>query len=287
MPARPPPAFHSTGRRLELLFLQKLLDDVDFQVALGQETLQSGIFFLKFTHTGGFVNAQAAEAVAPAVEGVFRDIMLTTDFSDGLFALFGLLQDGDDLRVGEPAFVHASILPFGKILTLLMVQLLGDRSMSNIRTQICKRQMYGVIYILLTLSVSLNGCVPKRVEYDYQRYSLDRLKVLGLALHQYLEDHNDSFPDLRNSTLLVESLSPYINNNKYFTEPKTKQLYLPNSNLSHTKISYITNPSQIIAIYEPEQAPDGSRAVTFSNGTAKRLSKEEWQRLKVVSKISD
>ena len=62
--------------------------------------------------------------------------MLTADLGDWAVALFGLLQDGDDLlvcqeallRIGKLVFLHLSILPFGSILTALMVQFMGDRS---------------------------------------------------------------------------------------------------------------------------------------------------------------
>ncbi len=62
--------------------------------------------------------------------------MLTADFGDGLFTLFGLLQNGDDLlvcleallRIGKLVLLHSSILPFGSTLTMLMVQFSGERS---------------------------------------------------------------------------------------------------------------------------------------------------------------
>ena len=70
--------------------------------------------------------------------------MLATDFSNGLVALFSLLQDGDDLlvcqeallRIGELTFLHASILPFGSILIALMIQFMGDGSLSSTHDEI-------------------------------------------------------------------------------------------------------------------------------------------------------
>ena len=81
--------------------MEDFLDDVDLQIAFSQQALQSGIFFFEFTNTGRFVSIQAAKASAPAVERVFCDVVLTADFSDGFFAFFSLLQDGDDLLVGD------------------------------------------------------------------------------------------------------------------------------------------------------------------------------------------
>ena len=49
----------------------------------------------------------------------------------GASPLLGLLQDGDDLLVGELALLHTSILPFGWILTSQMVQFSGERSIAG------------------------------------------------------------------------------------------------------------------------------------------------------------
>jgi len=54
------------------------------------------------------------------------DVVLAADFGSELFALFGLLQDGADLLVPELTFLHTSIPPFGSILTMPMVQFLGE-----------------------------------------------------------------------------------------------------------------------------------------------------------------
>ena len=54
--------------------------------------------------------------------------MLTADLGDGLFAFLGLLQDADDLGIGELVHLLSNILPFRGILTLQMVQFLGYRS---------------------------------------------------------------------------------------------------------------------------------------------------------------
>jgi len=74
-----------------------------------------GVLLLQFTDAGRFVGVHAVKAGAPAVEGVLRDVVLAADFGDGFVALFGLLQNGDDLLVGELALLHVSILPFGWI----------------------------------------------------------------------------------------------------------------------------------------------------------------------------
>ena len=92
--------------------LEQFLDDVHLQVALGQQAFEAGVFFLHLAQAGGFVGGGAAEARAPAVEAVFGDVVLAADFGDGLLALLGLLQEGDDLLVSELVLLHVSILPF-------------------------------------------------------------------------------------------------------------------------------------------------------------------------------
>ena len=108
--------------------MEQFLDDVYLQVALGQEPLQSGVLLFEFAQADGFVCGGVAEAGAPAVEAVFGDVVLAADFGDSLFAFLGLLQDGDDLLVDKLVLLHSSILPFGGILTLQMVQFIGYRS---------------------------------------------------------------------------------------------------------------------------------------------------------------
>ena len=111
-----------------LLFLEDFLDDVDLQVTFGKQTLEPRIFFFEITDAGGFARVHAAKAIAPAVEAIFGNIVLTADFGDSLFASLSLLQDGDDLLIGKLVLLHSSILPFGSILTMPVVQFLGERS---------------------------------------------------------------------------------------------------------------------------------------------------------------
>ena len=84
--------------------------------------------FFSSRRRAALFDRRTAEARAPAVEAVFGDVVLAADFGDSLLALLGLLQDGDDLRVGELALLHLSILPFGSILTVRMIQFSEERS---------------------------------------------------------------------------------------------------------------------------------------------------------------
>jgi hypothetical protein len=121
--------------------LEDFLDDVDLQVSLGQQAFQASVFFFEFTDTGGFVGVRPAEAAAPAIERVFSNVVLAADFGDRFLAFFGLLQDSDDLLIGELTFLHSSILPFGAILTSQMVQFLGDRSHHQQSIQALQQQI--------------------------------------------------------------------------------------------------------------------------------------------------
>jgi hypothetical protein len=113
--------------------LKELLDDVYLKVALGEQPFETSILLLEFTDAGRFIDVHAAEVTAPVVEDVLGYVVLTTDLGDGLVALLGLLQNGDDLLVDELALLHTSILPFGSILTSQLVQFLRDRSVPHVK----------------------------------------------------------------------------------------------------------------------------------------------------------
>ena len=90
-----------SGRRPQLLFLKQFFDNVYLQVALGQEVLEAGILFFEISDAGRVRGIHAAKAGAPAIEGTLRNVVLAADLGDRAIALFGLLQEGDDLRVGK------------------------------------------------------------------------------------------------------------------------------------------------------------------------------------------
>ena len=61
-------------------------------------------------------------------EGILGDVVLAPDLNNELVALSSLLQDANDLVVGQLNFIHTSILSLESILSSQMVQFLGEKS---------------------------------------------------------------------------------------------------------------------------------------------------------------
>ncbi len=90
-----------------MLFPQQLFERIHLKHAFGQEPLEPGILLLQFFEALGFGDRHAAKLFAPAIEGAFRDTVRPTDCADRLVALFGLLQDLDNLFGGVLTGFHA------------------------------------------------------------------------------------------------------------------------------------------------------------------------------------
>jgi hypothetical protein len=72
-----------------------------FQVALGEEPLESGVLPLEVSLSPQFGDTHAALAASPAVGGVHGDAMVAAELADSVLADVGLPEDVDDLRLAE------------------------------------------------------------------------------------------------------------------------------------------------------------------------------------------
>lgn len=127
--------------------------------------------------------------------------------------------------------------------------------------------------------------------------SLETLKQIGTGLRQYLEDDDFILPPMKGVTTeqelrtlvpsehprnVQEALIPYMGagNEDVFVSPRNHDLYQSNASLSNKKLAGIPNPAKTITFFETSPAPDGSRAVLFLDGQARRISEQEWQQLR-------
>ena len=115
--------------------------------------------------------------------------------------------------------------------------------------------------------------------------SLSNLKQMALAVLMYAQDYDEALPPLKTIQAAQEALSPYVRDESIFTQPDTDVPYKTNPVLSGKKMAHITNAADMILFYEAKPADDGTRGAAFLDGHAKRLSADEWERYKKISKI--
>lgn len=123
--------------------------------------------------------------------------------------------------------------------------------------------------------------------YPYANMSWSNLAQIGLELAFYDEDHHDVMPPMADFTEFKNALSPYTKNPQVFVDPLDRDVYEINPLLSKAKVSAFKHPEEIVVVYEPKPADDGSRGVLFLNCQAARLDAAQWQRVAKLSKLSD
>jgi hypothetical protein len=113
----------------------------------------------------------------------------------------------------------------------------------------------------------------------------ERLKLLGTALQQYIQDWDELLPPFDSTTAVHQALKPYSRAAGNFYHPQTGLPFLPNAILSRKKLAHITNPAAIVAFYEEPAAADGTRGLLFLSGRVKRIHEKEWPQVIKASKI--
>lgn len=134
--------------------------------------------------------------------------------------------------------------------------------------------------------------------------SADSLKIIGLALQQYLQDWDEKFPPMNSAQNLDEiekaggpnweiadasnvqqALYPYLKTVKIFANPVTGEIYRSNSKLSGRSTFDFKDraPIVIITFYETSPADDGTRAVLYLDGHVIRERETDWPRILAAS----
>lgn len=106
--------------------------------------------------------------------------------------------------------------------------------------------------------------------------SLNNLRQLGAGLVLYVQEHDEVFPPMKDAATARKALRSYIRSESVFAQPETKRPYIPNAWLSGKSLAMMAKPGEIVAFYEADPAEDGMRGVAFADGSARRVSAEEW-----------
>jgi peroxiredoxin len=110
------------------------------------------------------------------------------------------------------------------------------------------------------------------------------LRQLGIALQQYISDHDEMLPPMNDAETAKKAMLPYVKNDSIFVDADGKPLQ-PNGILSKKKKAHITNPSAMVAFYEGAKAANGTRCLVFLDGRVKRIQEREWPKVVKDSKI--
>jgi prepilin-type processing-associated H-X9-DG protein len=115
--------------------------------------------------------------------------------------------------------------------------------------------------------------------------SISNLKQLALAVMQYAQDHNETFPPLQNVEEMKKALLPYVKNEALFVHPGTGEPYQPNPALAEKRMAAMAEPAATVLFYEMSAGDDGRRGVAYADGHVKRVSETEWPQIKKASRV--
>lgn len=117
--------------------------------------------------------------------------------------------------------------------------------------------------------------------------TLSNLKQIGTGLIILLTDNDDVFPYVQSTPQLFKFLEPYTKNQELF---KTKNPmggeFRFNMSLAGVSATDIEKPAETPMFFESEAWPDGKRGVCFTDSHAKFVTKEEWDKMQPLLKLS-
>lgn len=126
--------------------------------------------------------------------------------------------------------------------------------------------------------------VCKAAELQEVNYTVEsNLYELSYAVLGYSEGHNGKLPNLKDAATAQSDLSDLVSTSSVFVHPKTNEPYQPNAKLSGKILADIPNPDKTILFYELTPAVDGTRGVLFLDTSVRRISAEDWDKVKQES----
>ena len=120
---------------------------------------------------------------------------------------------------------------------------------------------------------------------DAEAVSLSNLKLIGLGMIQCVQDHDEKLPPMRSAAAAQKAILPYVKDAAVFRQPLTHEPYLSNTSLSGRSLESFGGLATMVVYYEASPMPDGTRAVVFLDGHAKRIRESDWPALKAASHV--
>jgi hypothetical protein len=139
-----------------------------------------------------------------------------------------------------------------------------------------------VVYAVI-LSCVISGGIYGAGQVKHQqivkvedREADENLKMIGLGIIQFTQDHDENFPPMSDVPTLQNALKPYISNDQTFVNPVTSQPFTPNSKCSNITLSSIASPSDLVIMYDEVPESNGSRWVLYADGHTHKRTAEYW-----------
>lgn len=111
--------------------------------------------------------------------------------------------------------------------------------------------------------------------------SLSNVKQIALGMIMYSSDFDDHFPKADSTPRAKALVLPYVKSEEVWKSPSGGG-YLYNTALSGVSQTAIEQPAETLLVWQEQPFPDGRRAVGFTDGHAKRVEGDEWNRLWVL-----
>ncbi len=127
------------------------------------------------------------------------------------------------------------------------------------------------------LEVFGKGGVPGETAGD-RTVGLSNVKQVALGLMMYASDEDDKFPKADSTAAARALVMPYLKSEEVWTSPAGGRI-LYNTALSGVAQTSLEKVAETPLVWEEKAAPDGTRAVGFADGHAKRVGEAEWSRL--------
>lgn len=126
---------------------------------------------------------------------------------------------------------------------------------------------------------------PNLTPQEAREISDSRLKRLSLAIIDYAQKHNDTFPDMSSSDAFRAAVYPFLSSGgaELFVHPVTGEAYAVNASLSQTKTADASETTALL--FEARADGNLTRTVIFATGNFKRIDEADWPQLKAASKI--
>lgn len=125
----------------------------------------------------------------------------------------------------------------------------------------------------------------QRTLLQKQFLSRRQLKALYYAVVQYATDNQGKLPALNAPAQLKQQLKPYRLHAAALSCPFTQEAYRANARLAGKPLDQVKNPTDTLLFWSPRSMSDGNYLVLDAAGRDRRVSPEEFARLKRASGI--
>jgi hypothetical protein len=173
-------------------------------------------------------------------------------------------------------FLNLEKLTADSNLTLCLVSVHGFGSIGDIRpTQINE--------FIKTYNKNIDKLIEIR-DREIGNMSFSIMTQLGYRLKSYITSHG-KLPVFANYNQLAGVLRR-AELEAYERNAIADIKYAVNPSLSGKAVKTLKDPAHLVLIYETKSLSDGTRGVVFANGTATRLTAEQWTRISKQNNLS-